>query len=169
MPGLSISAFLATGFTVPIYATDNRAPWVPSDIAAPEGHKVHFHGYGIGMQIYTWDGSSWGAAVPEATLFDDNGNVVATHSAGPTWQSNSGSKVVGAVIPPRVTVEPDAIPWLLLKAVTAEGPGILGRTTFIHRVNTSGGKAPATPGAFIGQVVRVPYTADYLFYRDGDQ
>jgi hypothetical protein len=45
------------------------------------------------MQIYTWNGTSWGTAVPDATLFDDEGNVVAIHSAGPTWQSNSGSKV----------------------------------------------------------------------------
>jgi hypothetical protein len=165
MPGLAISAFLATGFTVPIQATDNRAPSVPSEIAVPEGHKVHFHGYAIGMQIYTWDGSSWGASVPEATLFDDDGNVVAIHYAGPTWQSNSGSKVVGTVELPRITVDPDAIPWLRLRAVTSEGPGILGGTSYIQRVNTTGGKAPATPGAFIGQVVRVPYTADYYFFR----
>jgi Protein of unknown function (DUF3455) len=168
MPGLAISAFLATGFTVPIHATDNRAPVVPSDIAAPEGHVVHFHGYAIGMQIYTWDGSSWGTAVPEATLFDDDGNVVAIHFAGPTWQSNSGSKVVGAVVPPRVTVDPDAIPWLLLRAVSAVGPGVLGGTSHIQRVNTTGGKAPSTPGAFIGHVVRVPYTADYFFFRQAN-
>ena len=38
-------------------------------------------------------------------------------------------------------------------------------TTFIQRVNTTGGKAPSTDGAFVGQVARVPYTADYFFYR----
>src|SRR5437867_4389969 len=77
---------------------DNRAPEVPDDIAAPAGNKVHFHGFGRGVQIYTWNGTSWGAAVPEAILFHAEG-IVAIHYAGPTWQSNSGSQVVGALTP----------------------------------------------------------------------
>ena len=91
---------------------DNRAPEVPDDIAVPVGNKVHFHGFGVGVQIYTWNGSSWGTAVPEAILFNAEG-VVAIHFARPTWQSNSGSQVVGALPPKAVTVDPNAIPWLL--------------------------------------------------------
>jgi len=147
-------------------AKDVRAPLVPQDIQVPEGSKVHFHGFARGFQIYTWDGSSWGSAVPEAVLYDTEGNVVAIHYVGPTWESNSGSKVVGAVVPPRVTVDPDAIPWLLLSAVSNEPPGIFAGITYIHRVNTVGGKAPSVPGTVVGQVARVPYTADYYFYRD---
>jgi hypothetical protein len=147
---------------------DNRAPEVPdAALVVPAGNKVHFHGFGVGVQVYTWNGTSWGSAVPEATLFDGNG-VVATHFAGPTWESNSGSQVVGA-LPPQavVTVDPDAIPWLRLQAVeeSTHGPGIFANTTYIQRVNTTGGKAPSTDGAFVGQVARVPYTADYFFYR----
>jgi len=143
---------------------DNRAPEVPADIAVSAGNKVHFHGFGVGVQIYTWDGVSWRGPVPEATLFDGNG-VVAIHFAGPTWESNSGSKVVGAVVQTTVTVDPNAIPWVRLRAVTTKGPGIFADTTFIQRVNTAGGKAPSVNGAFVGQVARVPYTADYFFYR----
>ena len=147
-------------------ANDNRAPEVPTDIAVPVGNKVHFHAFGVGVQIYTWNGTSWGAAVPEATLFDGNG-VVATHFAGPTWESNSGSQVVGALPPRAVTVDTNAIPWLRLQAVaeSTHGPGIFANTTYIQRVNTTGGKAPAADGIFIGQVARVPYSADYFFYR----
>jgi hypothetical protein len=67
-------------------------------------------------------------------------------------------------------VDPDAIPWLLLAAVPAstEGPGIFADTTYIQRVNTSGGKAPSVTGNFVGQVARVPYTADYYFYRQSN-
>jgi hypothetical protein len=164
------TVLLAAGLTAQVYAKDNRAPSVPMDIEVPEGNKVHFHGYAQGVQIYTWNGNSWGASVPEATLFDEDGNVVAIHYAGPTWESNSGSKVVGAVVPPRITVDPDAIPWLLLSAVPAstEGPGIFANTTYIQRVNTSGGKAPSAAGDFAGQVARVPYTADYYFYRQSN-
>src|ERR1043166_2313508 len=144
--------------------TDNRAPEVPVDIAVPAGNKVHFHGFGVGVQIYTWNGSSWGTAVPEAILFHNEG-VVAIHFGGPTWQSKSGSTVVGALPPKAVTVDTNAIPWLRLNAKNPEGPGIFADTTFIQRVNTTGGKAPFENGTFVGQVARVPYTADYFFYR----
>ena len=99
-------------------------------------------------------------------LFADAGDdgVVGIHFGGPTWQSNSGSKVVGTVIE-HCTPDPDAIPWLLLEAESTEGPGIFDRVTYIQRVNTVGGNAPTVPGAFAGQVARVPYTADYFFYR----
>jgi hypothetical protein len=146
--------------------TDNRAPEVPGDIAVPANNKVHFHGFAQGVQIYTWDGFSWGSAVPRAKLFDADGNIVVHHFAGPTWQSNSGSKVVAGVVLPTVTPDPDSIPWLLLKAVTTEGPGILANTSFIHRVNTVGGKAPSQNGVEVGQVAEVPYTAEYYFYRE---
>jgi Ca2+-binding RTX toxin-like protein len=143
-----------------------RAPKVPADIAVPEGNKVSAHGFARGVQIYTWNGSSWGAAVPDATLFDDKGNFVADHFAGPTWQSPDGSKVVGALPPKSVIVDSNAIPWLLLSAASTTGPGVFADTSFIHRVNTTGGKSPSTNGAAVGQVARVPYTADYFFYRD---
>ena len=153
--------------------TDNRAPDVPTQIAvSSETNKVSFHGFGVGFQIYTWNGTSWGNAVPAATLFDEDGNVVANHfgvpippRVHPAWQSNSGSKVVGALPPAAVIVDTNAIPWLRLQPLTTEGPGVFADTTFIQRVNTTGGKAPSTDGAFVGQVARVPYTADYFFYR----
>ncbi len=158
-------AFLLTGGLTALAGTDNRAPEVPEEIAVGPTNRVHFHGFAIGVQIYTWDGVSWGRAVPEATLFDAEGNIVAIHFAGPTWQSNSGSKVVGAVVQPTVTVDTNSIPWVRLAAVSPEGPGIFAETTFIQRVNTVGGKAPSANGAFVGQVARVPYNADYFFYR----
>jgi len=37
--------------------------------------------------------------------------------------------------------------------------------TFIQRINTVGGNAPAAPGTVVGEEANVPYTAEYLFYR----
>jgi len=153
---------------------DNRAPEVPEDIAVGETNKVHFHGFAIGVQIYTWNGNDWGSAVPRATLFDGNG-VVATHfgtTNGPAWRSNSGSEVVGKLPPKRADVDPDnAIQWLLLEANVklTHGPGVLAGTSLIHRVNTAGGLAPKVAGTTIGQVAEVPYIADYFFYRKTNQ
>jgi hypothetical protein len=128
------------------------------------GSTLMLHAFGIGVQIYHWNGTSWGAAVPLATIYADAGGhgQVATHFAGPTWQSNSGSTVVGTVAK-RCTVDPASIQWLSLTAVHS-GVGIFAKVTFIQRLNTVGGSAPATAGTVIGQEARVPYTADYLFY-----
>ncbi len=122
--------------------------------------------YAEGVQIYRWNGTSWIFVAPEALLFADaDGNgVVGIHYGGPTWESNSGSKVVGMVLE-RCTPDPDAIPWLLLKAVSNEGPGPFQRVTFIQRVNTVGGLAPTDAGDFVGEEARVPYTTEYYFYR----
>jgi hypothetical protein len=143
---------------------DNRAPDVPASLQVPDGNKVEFHAYAVGVQIYAWNGSSWVFVAPEAVLFDADGNVVGIHYGGPTWESNSGSKVVGARLA-GAPVDPTAIPWLLLQAKSAEGPGVFARTTYIQRVNTAGGLAPATPGTVVGEVARVAYTAEYFFYR----
>jgi hypothetical protein len=133
-------------------------------LKAPAGHTVAFRAYAEGVQIYRWTGTAWAFVGPEAVLYDDDGGVVGIHYAGPTWESNSGSYVVGTVLE-RATPDPDAIPWLLLQAVDSEGPGIFHRITYIQRVHTEGGKAPAYPGDYVDEVVEVPYTADYYFYR----
>ncbi|HEY9229209.1 MAG TPA: DUF3455 domain-containing protein [Gemmatimonadaceae bacterium] len=135
-------------------------------LQAPAGSKLAFHAFADGVQIYRWTGTSWGFVAPSATLSADaagNGQV-GTHYAGPTWESNSGSKVVGTVID-RCTPDASAIPWLSLAAVSAEGPGVFHRIIFIQRVNTVGGMAPSASGSVIGEEARVPYTAEYFFYR----
>ena len=146
---------------------DNRAP----DLGAcpqlqVETGKVAFHVYAEGVQIYRWNGTNWVFVAPDALLFADaEGNgLVGTHYAGPTWESVSGSKVVGTVID-RCTPDASAIPWLLLGAVTSDGPGIFRRVTFIQRVNTTGGLAPTAAGTIVGELAEVPYTAEYFFYR----
>jgi hypothetical protein len=130
------------------------------------GNRLSLHVFGVGVQIYRWNGTGWTFVAPQAVLFADasEGSVVGIHFGGPTWEGIDGSEVVGAVIQ-SCTPDPSAIPWLLLGAVSTEGPGVFDRVTFIQRLNTVGGKAPAVPGAFVGQVARVPYTADYFFYR----
>jgi hypothetical protein len=166
---LTVPALLLLALATPVGAypgNDNRAPELEGDCAklrVEEGHKVAFQASAFGVQIYRWNGVKWDFVAPEAILFDGNG-VVATHYAGPTWESNSGSTVVGARID-GCTPDPSAIPWLLLGAVETEGPGIFDGVTFIQRLNTVGGLAPTEPGDFVGEVVEVPYTADYVFYR----
>jgi hypothetical protein len=135
------------------------------EINVPEGSKLVNHAYAEGVQIYQWDGTSWAFRGPSANLYADAAGkaTVGTHYAGPTWESNSGSLVVGTLHTP-CERGPGDIPWLLLDAVRSEGPGIFNGVTSIQRVNTVGGRAPTAPGS-PGEVRNVPYTAEYFFYR----
>ncbi|HEX4684830.1 MAG TPA: DUF3455 domain-containing protein [Gemmatimonadaceae bacterium] len=137
------------------------------NLNVPDGSKVTFHVFGIGVQIYRWNGASWSFVNPSANLYADAGGngLVGTHFGGPTWRTNSGSTVVGTVAANgRCTPDDSAISWLLLDAA-ASGSGVFNQTTLIQRLNTVGGIAPAQPGSFVGQEADVPYTADYYFYR----
>ena len=97
----------------------------------------------------------WDFVAPEAILYvDEGGNgVVGIHYGGPTWESPGGSRVIGEVVD-RCTRNPDAIDWLLLRGKASGGPGIFNGVTFIQRINTVGGKAPAEAGDFVGEVAR---------------
>jgi hypothetical protein len=170
---LSIAG-LAQAFIPAARALDsNQAPDLPSPLCdslqVPEGNKVAFHVYARGVQIYNWNGTSWVFVAPSAMLFADAGyhGQVGIHYAGPTWESNSGSKVVAAS-PIRCFPDPTAIPWLRLQAASTNGPGIFGSVTYVQRTNTTGGLAPTAPGSSIGDSVEVPYTAEYYFYRAED-
>jgi hypothetical protein len=147
-----------------------REPELPSPICdtvnAPESSRVTAHVYALGVQIYQWNGSSWVFAGPEAVLYADPCHMaeVGIHYAGPTWEDSKGRKVL-AVSQASCKPAPGAIPWLLLEVLSAPDQGRFGRATHIQRVNTIGGTAPAEPGTFIGEEARVPYSAEYYFYR----
>ena len=71
----------------------------------------------------------------------------------------------------RVTVDATAIPWLLLSAastVPGSHGGRLAATTYIQRIATTGGLAPADAecnAGTTGTSAEVPYTADYYFWK----
>ena len=80
-------------------------------LAVPAGFTLKARTYAQGVQIYLWNGSSWVFDAPEAVLTADAGGngVVGTHYRGPTWESNSGSKVVAGVAK-RCTPDANSIP-----------------------------------------------------------
>ncbi len=137
-----------------------------SQIQIPEGNSLAYHVYALGVQEYSWNGTSWIQGGVLANLYSDPGyqGKVGTHHGGPTWISNSGGLVTGER-EYDCSPDPNSIPWLRLRADEVDGVGMFSDTTFIQRLNTSGGKAPANPGEYDGQPVTVPYTAEYLFYR----
>ena len=126
-----------------------------------------------GVQIYECRAGkeasqyAWAFVAPDAELFDRHGRHVAHHGVGPYWQAVDGSRVDGRV---RATVDaPKAgsIPWLLLDATDTGRYGVLSDVTRVQRVNTWGGTAPtwACTAREVGQQERVPYFAEYRFYK----
>jgi len=144
-------------------------PVVPSKIQVEDGNKVFLVGHAVGAQIYSCNGVAWGFVAPRANLYDDHGKLIITHFGGPTWQAMDGSRVVGHLVD-SVTVDPTAIPWVLLSASTTAGPDgdRLVATTFVQRIATTGGLAPPAAdcnATTAGAVAEVPYTADYYFWK----
>jgi hypothetical protein len=140
---------------------------------APES-RLFLVGHATGFQNYTCQANdTWLFTDPEATLYKTTGvpKPIGMHflnfaTGRPVWQLKDGSSVEAART---VTVSGGTgnIAWLLLQAVvtTAGSDGDrLTSTTWVQRLNTSGGVAPAGTCA-PGDRIAVPYSADYFFWR----
>ena len=148
-------------------------PTVPASLQVPATEVLLVQAWAVGVQIYECQPSKddptkfeWVFTAPEAQLFDHSGKRIIKHSAGPTWEATDGSAVVGEVTAKDNGPDAMAIPWLLLRAKSTSGHGVLSRVQFVQRINTLGGKAPAggCSQLLLGSPVRMQYTADYLFY-----
>lgn len=167
------------------------------NIAFLVGHALGTQNYVCRPSAAATSGVAYVLFTPEATLFNDDDGQIITHFFSPNpsprdpntnpavvadgairaaWQHSRDNSTVWAKVHQPVgaaTVNEDAVDWLLLDVVGAEpgltGGGLLTKTTFIHRVNTTGGRAPSTGCASptdVGNQAFVPYTADYFFYFD---
>lgn len=171
LPALALGLLAFASPTKADNDLQRRAPELPAPacdhVNVRAGHRLSFRAYALGVQIYRWTGNSWEFVAPDATLFADpcyNGSI-GLHYAGPTWEASDGSKVVAARVAD-CTPSPGAIPWLLLAATPISDHGLFSGVTYIQRLNTIGGTAPAAAGTFVGEEARVPYTAEYYFYRE---
>ncbi len=166
----------AAGALLAACASSPTAPPVPDALKPGVQERQAFSRHARGVQIYHCDADG-GAfkrtfVAPQAQLFESAASQAAlgTHGAGPFWQGNDGSRVVG-----KVKARADAanaaadVPWLLL-TTTAEGPGgQMASVKSIQRIKTVGGVAPSSgcaAAADVGKQARVPYTSDYVFFVD---
>src|SRR5258706_2936565 len=169
--GASLAAILAACAASNV-GTD---PVVPDNLKVPAGQTLSLVSRATGVQIYECSAGKtdparfeWAFKAPEADLFDLSGRKTGKHYAGPTWESDDGSKVVGEAKARDDGPDANAIPWLLLSAKSTSGAGLFRRTKSIHRLQTPRGKAPAEAcdRAQLGKQARVAYRATYYFYID---
>jgi hypothetical protein len=186
---------LAVAFVVarpqPARADKITVPPVPSNLQVEAGNQVFLVGHAIGTQNYiclpSGSGFAYSLFTPQATLSDDNREQIITHFFSPdpkdgtvraTWEHSRDTSTVWAALATDGSstdpafVAPGAIAWLKLQVTNhKDGPtggDKLSETTFIQRLNTSGGVAPSTGcgmSSDVGKKAFVPYTADYFFYR----
>jgi hypothetical protein len=139
-------------------------PRIPEAIKPPAGSRpIGSYLVATGTQTYTCTGGIFtGASVPEAQLIGSGGRI--HHFKGPSWQSErDGSLVTAAKV--ASSDRTGTIPELLLQVNSQPGTGILGKATYINRLQTSGGAAPA--GACTdGSTTAVPYKAVYVFWTN---
>jgi hypothetical protein len=146
------------------------AQQVPQQLNPPPGEKLLLQVQAKGDQIYSCKEEAgkfaWGLKAPDAQLFDKDGKPFGKHFAGPSWEASDGSRVTGKAVANAPSPDADSIPWLLVTVVGHEGGGVLSPVTSIQRLNTNGGKAPAAgcDAEHLAKEVRVPYTANYLFF-----
>ncbi len=149
---------------------DNAA--LPEPVRVPAGQKVMMSTTGVGEITYECrekkdmaGAHEWAFVGPVATLYSGDKKAVGKYYAGPTWEANDGSKVTGkqlAVSP----ATPGNIPLQLVKTEPAMGAGAMTGVSYIQRLNTKGGVAPAMACDAMskGKRQQVAYEADYVFY-----
>ena len=152
---------------------------------------------GVAYVLFTPEASLFSDNLKQVTshFFSPNPSETNTNPAlvgnGPiraTWQHSRDSSMVWAKVRPAdpnvpgdlgdsstdpTFVKRGAIAWLKLTVTGTEhgptGGDTLSKSTFIQRLNTSGGLAPPTGCASpsnVGNQAFVPYSADYFFYTN---
>jgi hypothetical protein len=140
---------------------------IPDAIAAP-GLTPVLTAHAQGQQIYDCkagaDGKlAWAFREPQASLTVDD-KVIGKHYAGPTWELEDGSAVVGKAVGNAPGKTANDIAWLKLEAVSHKGSGKFDDVVMVQRINTVGGVLNDScdrPGTNRG----MPYAADYVFLR----
>ncbi len=147
---------------------------LPDAVKVPPGHRVAMESVGAGTITYECRAKAnapgefeWFFVGPDAKLMDRGGRQIGKYFGPPaTWESSDGSKITAT----QLAVAPNGtgnIPHQLVKANPAMGAGAMQGVSYIQRVATKGGVAPAVACGTgnIGQKQVVNYQADYIFYK----
>ncbi|MEU4163271.1 DUF3455 domain-containing protein [Actinoplanes sp. NPDC026670] len=144
-------------------------PRVPAELAPPAGHVLHAVLKARGVQVYECRSGAWTLLEPAASLTGVTvrqvKKVSALHFRGPSWLSDQDGSLLegdpeGVVRAP--SESPGSIQQLRIKAKANRGGGTFGKVTYVQRIDTVGGLAPA--GTCTGGTIAAPYRAVYRFF-----
>lgn len=159
--GIAIGGAGSTAAPTPVMDTADALA-APA-VQVPSGNKPVAKFYAKGVQTYTCTTGAWKSLEPAATLADRLGRAVALHTRGPIWVSTvDGSAVEAAPVDGARNEVPGAVPELLLKAKSTRGDGVFAGVSYVQRLSTKGGVAPAGT-CQEGAQTSVRYEALYVF------
>jgi len=135
----------------------------------PEGRIEVLRLHGQGSQIFRCDavaaGPRWVYRLPEAELAGADGRVAVHHGANLSFEHVDGSRLVGEIVDHVAAPADNSLPWILM-TTRSFGTGVLAGVTHVQRIDTLGGMPPPQcDAAQLGQVLRVPFSADFVFFR----
>jgi hypothetical protein len=146
-------------------------PEVPAALQVPAGQTLLLRAFAAGTQNYACQtdasgNATWVFLQPKAVLVGDDGEPFGIHGRGPFWAAYDGSRVVGSAPVSAPGRDPaHDVPLLLLRGTPGETDGRLAGVSFIQRLDTHGGAAPAGSCDPDQQpTLAVPYVAVYYFY-----
>ncbi len=140
-----------------------------SRIKVPDGQEPVLQLAAKGAQIFRCEreGKSyqWQFRLPEAELFDGQGQAVARHGKDFFFEHRDGSRLLGTVVAHDKAASDDTLPWLLF-STRAFGKGEFAGVSYVQRLNTRGGMPPQRCSAEqLNRLLRVDFSADFVFYR----
>lgn len=107
----------------------------------------------------------WIFRQPDAELLDDSGKVVGRHGANFSFEHADGSRLVATIAAYDDAPKPTDLRWLLM-TTKSYGKGAFDGVSHVQRINTAGGMPPASCDlAHAGRVLRIDFTADFVFYK----
>lgn len=174
------TAFCLTSITVLLGACAHpqmngfKQDSLPDTVRVPAGNTVSLETVGVGEITYECREKTnaagqyeWVFVGPTAVLNGRDGKQIGKYYGPPaTWESMDGSKVTAT----QLAIAPSGagnIPFQLVKANPAMGSGAMLGVSYIQRVATKGGVAPASQCSVntAGKKEVVKYQADYIFYK----
>jgi hypothetical protein len=168
--GLLVAACGGMPSAAPMFSQET----LPATVKVPDGHRVAMETVGVGEITYecrakanTAGAFEWVFVGPVAALNSRSGTQLGSYFGPPaTWKANDGSAITGA----QLAVAPNGtgnIPMQLVKANPATGQGAMNGVSYVQRVATRGGVAPAMAcnDGVLGRKEIVKYQADYVFWK----
>lgn len=153
-----------------------QQPALPGDIRVPSGHQAVLQAHGMGELQYECQATNrspwqyaWLPRDRSIELRDSSNNTITLARSARSWVHRDGSELA---VREFVEVENGMVnlPLQRVRVEPSTQPGTLNNISYIQRIRTLGGLPTIRncSAAELGMRVRVPYEADYVFWRSKD-
>jgi hypothetical protein len=140
-----------------------------SRIKAPSDREPALQLSAQGVQVFRCEkrnsGFVWVFRQPDAQLLDASGKLVGRHGASFSFEHNDGSRLTATIVSYDEAPNSADLRWVLM-TTRSFGKGAFDGITHAQRIRTRGGMPPEKcDAAQSNQLLRVDFSADFIFYR----